>query len=189
MGINMKHQTRTTSDGKIIEIYDDVFPPSMRNHHILFAQNCNYRLGNTSIDTFSERNKTFFQSLFSPNDYENFKFHHEVFQEKLKIYPFWYSWVIASSPLSTYYYHTDITNTAKGNAGLSLLYYLNKNWNRDWGGETIFANDSGECEIAVEYKPNRVVIFDSSIEHKPSPISMSADEFRFIFVIQACNVL
>ena len=66
----------------------------------------------------------------------------------------------------------------------TLLYYLNSRWDRNWGGETLFANNNGECELAVEYKPGRVVIFDGSIEHKPSAISMNADEYRFIFVIQ-----
>jgi hypothetical protein len=60
---------------------------------------------------------------------------------------------------------------------------VNTRWDRNWGGETLFANDEGECEIAVEYKPGRVVLFDSLIPHKPSPVSMQADEFRFTFVI------
>jgi Rps23 Pro-64 3,4-dihydroxylase Tpa1-like proline 4-hydroxylase len=184
----MKHKRQTTSDGKIIDIFDNVFTASERSHHITFCQNSKYSLGGKTTIDFAHQKNTFFQSIFSKEDFNNFKFDSQLsfnpIAEKLKNH---YAcdnkcWVTVSSPLSTYYFHTD--NPDEYSNSLTLLYYVNSKWDRNWGGETLFANNDGECEIAVEYKPGRIVIFDSTIEHKPSPISMEASEFRFIFVIQ-----
>ena len=176
----MRHKKITTSSGKFIDIYDDVFPPHLYQHHIGFAQKSNYKLGSASNENVQwQRDKTFFQCIFSKEDFNNFRFFNDELVGKLQDYEIKRCWIVASSPLSTYYYHTDGSDP-----GITLLYYVNTRWNKEWGGETLFTNDEGECEIAVEYKPNRVVIFNSLIEHKASPISMEADEFRFIFVIQ-----
>lgn len=178
----MKHKRMTTSSGRFIDIYDDVFPKYLTFHHINFVQNSLYTLGGTtSLLFWHHENKTFFRSHYSKEDFDNFKFVNDELMLKLQNHEVLSCWTLASSPLSTYYFHTDTANTE---GRLTLLYYVNHRWDRNWGGETLFANDEGECEIAVEYKPNRVVIFDSLIEHKPSPISMESDEFRFTFVIQ-----
>ena len=182
----MNHQRKITSDGKIIDIFDNVFTASERGYHIDFCQDSKYSLGAVSTTYFSHRKNTFFQSIFTKEDFNNFKFDSRLsfnpIAEKLKNYYVGQSWALASSPLSTYYFHTD--DTVEYSNRLTLLYYVNNKWDRDWGGETIFANNEGECEIVVEYKPGRILLFDSTIEHKPSPISMEASEFRFTFVIQ-----
>ena len=41
--------------------------------------------------------------------------------------------------------------------------------------------------MAVEFKPNRVVVFDNHIEHKPAPLSVQAYAYRHIFVAQFNN--
>jgi SM-20-related protein len=178
----MLYQKRLTSSGKLIEIYDDVFPPYLRQHHILFAQQSSYTLNrNASSGIQWQLNDTFFLSLFSPQDVFLFKFENDDLIKKISEYELQKSWIICSSPLSNYFYHTDCNPFENK---ITVLYYLNNRWDRNWGGETLFANESGECEVAVEYKPGRVVIFDSAIEHKPAAISTYADEFRFIFVMQ-----
>ncbi len=176
----MKHKKVTTSSGRFIDVYDDVFPPHLSMVHLNFIQNSYFKLGSSSNEVVLwQRSKTFFQSSFSKEDFNNFKFINDELLQKLQNYQVERCWAVASSPFSTYYYHCD-----GDEPGITVLYYVNSRWNREWGGETLFANDEGECEIAVEYKPNRVVIFDSLIEHKPSSISIEADEFRFVFVIQ-----
>ena len=178
----MKYQKRMTSDGRFIEIYDDVFPAYLRQHHIQFAQNSSYGLvGNASTGIQWQLKDTFFLSRFSPENLMFFKFENEELSERLKDYEFDRCWIISSNPVSNFYYHTD---TSPFEDKITVLYYINTRWDRNWGGETLFANDNGECEIAVEYKPGRVVIFDSCIEHKPASISTYADEFRFIFALQ-----
>ena len=181
----MKEQKRITSSGRLIEIYDDVFPISLRQHHIEFIQESTFKLGGASTKIHWQGNNTFFQSLYSQDDFERFRFHNEFLASRLRTYEVDRCWVLSSSPLSTYYFHPD--DFTENEKTITLLYYVNTRWDRNWGGETLFSNDEGECEIAVEFKPGRVVIFDSHIEHKPSPIAMQADEFRFTFVVQFKN--
>jgi Rps23 Pro-64 3,4-dihydroxylase Tpa1-like proline 4-hydroxylase len=181
----MKEQKRITSSGRLIEIYDDIFPMSLRQHHMEFVQNSTFRLGSASSGIFWQSENTFFQSVYTQDNFENFRLCSEFLASRLRTYEVNRCWVLSSSPLSTYYFHAD--NAAENEKAITLLYYVNTRWDRNWGGETLFSNDEGECEIAVEFKPGRVVIFDSLIEHKPSPISMQADEFRFTFVTQFKN--
>ena len=43
---------------------------------------------------------------------------------------------------------------------LNILIYLTKEWNKSWGGSTIFANKNGRrIEKVIDYIPNRAVIF------------------------------
>jgi hypothetical protein len=44
----------------------------------------------------------------------------------------------------------------------TVLYYPTA-WNREWGGSTFFEIDNSKRE--VEYKRNRLVVFDSAIQH------------------------
>jgi hypothetical protein len=175
----MKHKRVLTSSGRFIDIYDDVFPHYLRERHVTFIQRCNYKLGSRSSSLIWQKDKTNFQFLFSEEDLNKFGFISDELLLKLQGHEIASCWSLASSPFSTYYYHPDASLLNC----VSLLYYVNTRWDRNWGGETLFANDEGECEIAVEYKPGRVVLFDSLIPHKPSPVSMQADEFRFTFVI------
>lgn len=188
----MKYQKRFTSNAKLIEIYDEVFTSSEKSHHLIFAQNSDYVLGHPSTSVFWQKTDTFFASVMDDEKlnqfgFKNTNFCNNVLSKRLPAYKIERSWILSSSPFSTYYYHVD--NADEKINKKTILYYLNNRWDRNWGGETLFANNHGECEIAVEYKPGRVVLFDGSIEHKPSPISIKADEYRFIFVAQCVEVL
>lgn len=183
----MKYQKRFTSNGKLIEIYDEVLTSSEKSHHLIYAQGASYVLGYPTSNVFWQKSDTFFIHLMGEEQIDLFNFtetnfYKNILLKRLPSYEIERSWILSSSPLSTYYYHVD--NLDENVNRKTLLYYLNGRWDRNWGGETLFANNHGECEIAVEYKPGRVVLFDGSIEHKPSAISMKADEYRFIFVIQ-----
>ena len=63
---------------------------------------------------------------------------------------------------------------------VSLLYYANTKWDIEWDGGTIFRSDDlSEIEFISDYKPGRLVLFDSSIPHKPMSTSMSANHYRY----------
>jgi hypothetical protein len=184
----MIHKTLKTSIGKYIEVFDDVFSSTEKSYFEYYIQNKPHTLGSTSNTEFWQRNKTFFKSNFSEDEMNEIAFlnspsfssiKHYVSNEEFRIRS---CWSIASSPFSTQYYHVDcLTPNIKSK---TLLYYVNNRWNTNWGGETVFSNNSGESEIIIDYVPGRTVIFDSSILHKATPISIEADEFRFIFSIQ-----
>jgi hypothetical protein len=188
----MRHRVIKTSSNKSIEIFDDVFTSSEKSYFEYYIQNKPHTLGSTSNTELWQRNKTFFKSNFTESDINEFGFlnsnsfipiEQHVSSEKFNVRS---CWSIASSPFSTQYYHVDCLSPNAN--GKTLLYYVNNRWNTNWGGETVFSNDSGESEIIVDYISGRVVIFDSSILHKATPISIEADEFRFIFSIQFIEV-
>ena len=79
-----------------------------------------------------------------------------------------------SRPGETYFHHTHADNTKV------ILYYPNINWNREWGGETLFySSTSKELIFANEYVPNTLLYFDGSIPHTIRAPTYTAPEYRF----------
>lgn len=51
---------------------------------------------------------------------------------------------------------------------VTALLYVAAEWERAWGGETVFYNDAGDAVYAVSPRPGRLVLFRSIIEHRGS---------------------
>ena len=66
----------------------------------------------------------------------------------------------------------------------TVMFYLNDEWNRDWGGETIFYDLNDEITKAVLPKPGRVVSFDGRIPHSARPPLTAAHRPRYITVMK-----
>jgi hypothetical protein len=190
--MEIKHTQKILSNNKEIHIFDNIFSPAERLHHIQISQDSDYRLGSNSNHLFRNQSDTFFLSLLY-NDGEDldgmfdcfgFLKSNNIFNvtKILKNYNLKRSWIIVSSPLTKYYWHVDVSEL--GINSRTVLYHVNDRWDDEWGGETMFANDNGECEYCVEYKPGRIVVFDGSLSHKPAVISPRAEEFRFMYVMQ-----
>lgn len=65
-------------------------------------------------------------------------------------------------------------------SGITLLCYLNRNWDSDWGGETAFYDDERiNIKFISSFVPGRIVIFDSSIPHTAKPQHFNAPPYRF----------
>jgi hypothetical protein len=79
-------------------------------------------------------------------------------------------------------FHCDAHNAKKC---LTLIYYPNLQWNIEWGGHTLFANDDlSEIEYCSIYKPGRIILMDGNIPHCILPPTNLAPSYRFSFVIQ-----
>ena len=175
----------TLSTGENIYVYDKVFTPSQAECIRDITEQSYYKLGTVSNVTVNERQSTFFQSIYNQDDVKKLKMYESENFQKIARQHFTSlvptrQWVNVSTHFSDYRFHTDSSELFC----ISLLIYTNTRWDTDWGGETIFKNGNGDVEIAVEYKPNRVVIFNSNLSHKPTLISIKSDPFRFIFVQQ-----
>jgi hypothetical protein len=81
-------------------------------------------------------------------------------------------------------YHVD-EGAAEYNEIITIMFYLNHEWNFDFGGETFFLNhERNEIEYAVVPKPARAVIFDGFIYHGPRPLSKFCNELRMVLTFK-----
>ena len=61
----------------------------------------------------------------------------------------------------------------------TILYYANVDYNHDWGGETVFYDESKELIKAVMPKPGRISIFPANVLHSARPFALYVLEPRF----------
>jgi len=59
---------------------------------------------------------------------------------------------------------------------VSLLVYLNDEWDPEWGGETKFLDEDSQIGLLVAAKPGRVVLFDSDVKHSVCPTTTSSSD-------------
>lgn len=59
---------------------------------------------------------------------------------------------------------------------VSLLLYLNDEWRREWGADTLFLDSQTDTGIFVAPRPGRAVLFDQDIMHRVSAPSPAAGE-------------
>ena len=76
----------------------------------------------------------------------------------------------------TYYAHRDCS--AHRNH-VTVLYYVNLEWQTDWGGETIFYDDDNEAQLVVAPKAGRMVISRGAILHRGTVPTRACHEERF----------
>ncbi len=77
-----------------------------------------------------------------------------------------------------YNFHHKLQSWRRVNA----LFYLNKNWKKEWGGNLILENNSKSASI--EPKFNRLVIFTlskNSFHGQPEPLNCPKNQFRNVF--------
>ena len=67
----------------------------------------------------------------------------------------------------------------------TMIVYLNKEWNPDWGGKTEFYNkDLDEVVYSHHPNPGSVILFRQSIPHGIAPVSTLSKEPRYSFVVK-----
>ena len=69
--------------------------------------------------------------------------------------------------------------------GKTLLYYANRDWDVNQGGETVFYDEEKkEIVYVVTFKPGRVVIFDSDMPHSARPQALDGPNYRFTLALK-----
>lgn len=67
----------------------------------------------------------------------------------------------------------------------TAIYYPNKRWQPDWGGETLFFNaDKTDIVGAVYPKPNRLVMFNGTIPHVARGLSRGCPTLRITLMFK-----
>lgn len=76
------------------------------------------------------------------------------------------------------------TDCLPGNLELTALWYLNAQWDPEWGGETLFFSDDGDARFVVSPRPGRLVVFDGTIRHVGRPPNRNCHASRYTFAIK-----
>lgn len=72
----------------------------------------------------------------------------------------------------------------EGGHDLTALWYLCREWDIEWGGETVFFDEADEIALSVRPRPGRLVVFDGAIKHVGRPPSRICYAPRYTFAIK-----
>ena len=184
----MQKHTFTTKSGKMIAVYDDLFDYNQRCAWSAFVEKSYFKVnGADDLNSLYSGGLQMY-AQYSSQDLENMGFTNSPgFQMLDKEYNLQKRKIkqarINLSPASEKnVVHTD-------SAGLTLIYYCNLEWSLDWGGHTLFMDDTlKDAEYTCLYKPGRVVLFDGTIPHMIMTPTSSAKTHRFSFALQLDEV-
>jgi hypothetical protein len=179
----MNHKTLVTTCGRKINIFQNVFPIFKHEFFISYAQNSFYKIGRKSGNGSTDKPGNFFSCNFTDEDDYNFGLNNTpevkniLGNAKRRC-----SWINSTITGSWYYSHVDwIDNGRDDKEYVTLLFNINRFWDTEHGGETLFYNIYGEKEIAVDFIPGQIIVFDSRLAHKPA-LSDGNTEPRYIYV-------
>lgn len=77
--------------------------------------------------------------------------------------------------------HKDYFNEPQG--GITVMYYLNNNWDLQFSGETVFINNQ-EIIKSIIPKPGRIVVFDGNIEHCARDVRRDVNDLRMVLTFK-----
>lgn len=77
--------------------------------------------------------------------------------------------------------HVDCHESARD---VTALWYLCREWDVEWGGETVFFDADDEIALAVRPRPGRLVLFDGAIKHVGRPPNRICYAPRYTFAIK-----
>jgi len=101
-----------------------------------------------------------------------------LFKEKYKVYR---SYCNVASHGDMLFPHTDCMPNAKE---MTALWFIQEQWNYEWGGETIFYNKDDDAEVVVTPKPGRLAIFDGAINHAGNAPHRVCTKPRYTFALK-----
>jgi hypothetical protein len=172
-----------------IRIFDNNFPYYYHQSLFKYTMRCSYSPNHVSNQFSKERNNTSrFACHLNKNDFFNTglipyikKIANEIGQDLFltKYYIGHYGKSTTSDA------HTD---TSYPNH-MSILIYPNLDWDDLWAGDIKFYSDDSPFHRAVDFKPGRIIVFDSNIRHKVMPLSSITESDRFSIAIKACTFL
>jgi Rps23 Pro-64 3,4-dihydroxylase Tpa1-like proline 4-hydroxylase len=67
---------------------------------------------------------------------------------------------------------------------ITALLYINKKWETDWGGETVFFDENNDAMYAVSPRPGRLVLFKGGLLHRAGAPQRECYESRLTFAIK-----
>lgn len=174
----MYHKIIECENNKSIHIFDDVVDFHYKNNTFTFIKNSRFRIG------WSDREDTkvheYVYSTYTMEEYSRVNpiIHckddecGQTMVDALKQKRWTKTMVNLSTQTEPHFIHT--------HDGITLLYYVNLDWDESFGGETIFyKEDLSEIVYTSKYTPGRIIIFDGTIPHTFRAQSSLGPRYRF----------
>jgi hypothetical protein len=176
--------TNQLVNNKSIHIFDNVFDAGLQFSIYTFVKSSYFKINGSDNNIIEQQHLTL-SSNWTQNDLNESEF---VLPDTItNIIPLTTNYIAEAininlcKPDDVFHVHTDnhISNS------WTLLYYINKKWDVEWGGDTVFLKeDCQTVDFVSQYTPGRVVIFDSSIPHLIRPSTRLAPDYRFTMAIR-----
>lgn len=171
-----------TSSGKYIYSYENLFSFDERARFHNFGSMSLYKINGSDDFNYDDNNQIFSNYTEVDLDHMGFKLtegfrylesKHILTKRKIKKIR-----MNCCTPFEKANIHSD-------QAGITLLYYVNREWNINWMGHTMFFDESlSKVEYTSLYKPGKVVVFDGDIPHMVATQNYQSKGNRLSFVIQ-----
>jgi len=183
---DMKTKNITTANGKQISVYEDVFSYQERSNHFKFVFESLFRVDGSDSNVGLLKDYQIY-SNYSPQDIDNMGF-----LQNQNIQQIWKNHNLNGRTLKKG--RVNVSHLGEKNRihtdgfGVTVLYYVNLEWNNDWSGHTMFLSDDlDECEYFSLYKPGKIVVFDGDIPHCILSPTILSPVHRFSFALQYEN--
>jgi hypothetical protein len=174
-------KTHVLSSGKLVHVYDGLIPAKLRADFYDYVKKSAFFIGWHDAEQDKASKHSCLYTYYNGDQTTEagilpFLQTTEV-NDHIKDMDLTKSIVNMSVPTHTHFSHCHAEK-------LVVLYYVNLDWEQHWHGETLFySEDLKEIDLAVNYTPGRVVVFDASIPHSVRPQSHSADHYRFTYTL------
>ncbi len=76
------------------------------------------------------------------------------------------------------------TDAHPGAGELTALWYICDRWDHEWGGETMFYDQSRDVRAAVTPRPGRLAVFDGELLHAGRPPNRNCYAPRFTLALK-----
>jgi Rps23 Pro-64 3,4-dihydroxylase Tpa1-like proline 4-hydroxylase len=173
----------TTSSGKKIYVFENLFDFATRSQFYNFAITSMFKIDGTDSKLLENKEHLSLVSIYTPYDVERLEVLSRLPTEILEKFnisndTMQHAMINLCSPSDRF--HTHVDNNLENS--WTLVYYLNLEWSPEWGGETIFLDEEGiNFEHVSQFKPGKLIIFDPRIPHMIRPSTVLAPHFRFTF--------
>lgn len=170
-------------EGKDIWVFDNLLTDSDVEHINHYCLNSLYRPEHSSTTALHYEIDSRFVATLTENDLFNTKLmpYISTISNFLKQDLF-----IGKSYINHYTLMTNVskhTDSSEPNH-YTILVFCNKYWESTWGGEITFYDSYHQGHTIFEFKPKRIIIFDSRIAHKVMPLTQSARKDRYSLAIK-----
>ena len=182
--MDYKHQRIECEEGKVIDVFDNVFPMRWRDQAYDGVKKSLFRIGWGEDETGEKtRYDQHIHSIYTPEEFNStgmLEYITKVPEIQNEISKLQLDTIVVNCTTvsDVHLLHTHPSKKV-------LLYYVNLNWEENFFGETQFwSEDKTSIQFSSPYVPGRLVMFDSTIPHTIRPQSITAPKFRFTMAIQ-----